>query len=109
MPTIYKVLGQINPAAATPATLYAAPAATQAIVSTIVVTNIAATSATFRVSVRQAAAAQTNAMYLAYDVTIAGNDSTCLTLGITLAATDVITVYASTVNVAFAAFGSEVS
>jgi hypothetical protein len=32
-----------------------------------------------------------------------------LTLGITLAATDVITVYASTTTVSFNAFGSEIS
>lgn len=109
MPTIYKVLGQVNPSSATPTTLYAAPTATQAVVSSIVITNLTSTAATFRLSVRQAAATQTNAMYLAYDVTIAGSDSTCLTLGMTLAATDVITVYASTANVAFAAFGSEIS
>jgi hypothetical protein len=32
-----------------------------------------------------------------------------LTIGITLAATDVITVYASTADTSFSAFGSEIS
>jgi hypothetical protein len=59
--------------------------------------------------VRQAGAAQTAAMYVAYDITVGASDSTALTLGLTLAATDVITVYASTATLSFAAFGSEIA
>jgi hypothetical protein len=40
---------------------------------------------------------------------VGASDSTTLTLGITLAATDVITVYASTANLTFSVFGSEIS
>jgi glucose-6-phosphate dehydrogenase assembly protein OpcA len=109
MATTYKVLGQSNPAATTATTLYTVPSATATVVSTIVVCNEATTAATYRISVRQAGAAQTAAMYLAYDVTIGANDSTALTLGITLATTDVITVYASSTTVAFTAFGSEIA
>lgn len=109
MATSYKVLGQVNPSATTATTLYAVPSATQAVVSTIVIANLTATAATYRVSIRPAAATQTNAMYLAYDVGVGASDSTALTLGITLAATDVITVYASTGDVAFTAFGSEIA
>ena len=107
--TTYKVLGQINPSATTATTLYTVPASTQTVVSTIVICNQASSSATYRVSIRQAGAAQTAAMYVAYDVTVGANDSTALTLGITLNATDVITVYGSTATLAFAAFGSEVA
>ena len=39
MATNYKVLGQSNPAATTATSLYTVPAATQTIVSTVVVTN----------------------------------------------------------------------
>lgn len=109
MATSYKVLGQVNPSATTATTLYTVPSATQTVVSTVVIANQAATAATFRISVRPAGAAQTNAMYLAYDVTVGANDSTALTLGITLAATDVITVYASSATVSFNAFGSEIA
>jgi hypothetical protein len=109
MATTYKVLGQSNPAATTATTLYTVPSATQAVVSTIVICNQTATAATFRISVRPAGAAQTAAMYLAYDVTVGASDSTALTLGITLNATDVITVYGSTATLSFAAFGSEVA
>jgi glucose-6-phosphate dehydrogenase assembly protein OpcA len=109
MATAYKVLGQSNPAATTATTLYTVPSATSAVVSTIVIANQAATAATFRLSVRPAGAAQTAAMYLAYDVTVGASDSTALTLGITMATTDVLTVYASTATVSFTAFGSEIS
>lgn len=107
MPTTFKVLGQVNPSATTATTLYTAPAATQAVVSTITVANLGGTAATFRISVRPAGATQTNAMYVAYDVTVGANDTTTLTLGISLGATDVITVYASNANIAFNAYGSE--
>jgi glucose-6-phosphate dehydrogenase assembly protein OpcA len=109
MATVYKVLGQSSPAATTATTLYTVPSATSAVVSTIVIANQAATAATFRLSVRPAGAAQTTAMYLAYDVTVGASDSTALTLGITMATTDVLTVYASTATVSFTAFGSEIS
>ena len=109
MATTYKVLGQQNPSATTATTLYTVPSATQAVVSTIVICNQAAAAATFRISVRPAGAAQTAAMYLAYDVTVGASDSTALTLGITLGATDVITVYGSTATLSFAAFGSEIA
>jgi hypothetical protein len=108
MATVYKVLGQSNPSATTATTLYTVPSATSAVISTIVICNQAAAAATYRISVRQAGAAQTAAMYVAYDVAIAANDSTALTLGITLATTDVITVYGSTATLSFAAFGSEI-
>ena len=109
MPTNYKVLGQSNPAATTATSLYTVPASTQAVVSTIVIANLAATSATFRIACRVAGAALANSQYVAYDVTVGASDSTALTLGITLGAADVITVYASTANLTFTAFGSEIS
>ena len=109
MPTNYKVLGQLNPSATTATTLYTVPSATQTIVSTIVVANLTTSSASFRISIRPAGAAQTNAMFVAYDVTVGASDSTALTLGITMNTTDVLTVYASSANLAFTAFGSEIS
>lgn len=109
MATNYKVLGQSNPAATTATSLYTVPAATQTIVSTVVIANLAAVTATFRIAVRVAGAALANSQYVAYDVSVGANDSTALTLGITLGATDVITVYGSTANLTFTAFGSELS
>ena len=109
MATTYKVLGQSNPAATTATTLYTVPAATQAVVSSIVIANLTASAATFRIAVRVAGATLANSQYVAYDVTVGASDSTALTLGVTLNATDVITVYASTANLTFTAFGSEIA
>lgn len=102
-----KVLGQSNPSATTATTLYTVPSAKQAVVSTLVVANLASTAATFRVAVRVGGATLANSQYIAYDVTVGASDSTALTLGITMAATDVLTVYASSANLTFSAFGDE--
>jgi glucose-6-phosphate dehydrogenase assembly protein OpcA len=109
MATVYKVLGQSNPAATTATTLYTVPALTSTVVSTISVANLTGTAATFRIAIRPAGDTLANKHYLAYDVTVAASDTTVMTLGVTLATTDVITIYASTANLAFSAFGSEIA
>jgi hypothetical protein len=109
MATTYKVLGQSAPSATTATTLYTVPAATSAVISTLVVANRAATAATYRIAIRPAAATLANQHYIAYDVALGASDSTTLTLGITLAATDVVTIYASTANTSFNIFGSEIA
>jgi len=109
MATTYKVLVQSNPSATTATTLYTVPAATQAVISTIVIANLTATAATFRIAVRPSGATLANSQYIAYDITVGASDSTALTLGVTMNTTDVLTVYASTANLTFTAFGSEIS
>ena len=109
MATTYKVLGQSNPSATTATTLYTVPSATQTVVSTVTICNQAATAATYRIAVRVAGASLSASQYIAYDVSLPANASDTLTLGLTLNATDVITVYASTATMSFAAFGSEIS
>jgi len=105
----YKVLGQSAPAATTATNVYTVPAATETVISTIVIANRAATAGTFRLSVRPNGATQANQHYVAYDVPIAANDSTTLTLGITVDATDVITFYASSADMSINIFGTEIS
>jgi glucose-6-phosphate dehydrogenase assembly protein OpcA len=109
MATVYKVLAQLNPAATTATTLYTVPASTSTVVSTITIANQTATAATFRIAVRPAAATLAALHYIAYDITVGASDTTALTLGLTLATTDVITVYASTATLSFNAYGSEIS
>jgi hypothetical protein len=109
MATTYKVLGQINPSATTATTLYTVPSATSAVVSTISICNQAGTSGTYRIAVRPAGATLEAKHYLVYGATVAASDSVLLTLGVTLAATDVITVYGSSANMSFSAFGSEIA
>ena len=108
MATTYKVLGQSNPSATTATTLYTVPSSTSTVVSTISICNQAGTSASYRIAVRPAGATLAAQHYLAYDIAIAANDTTALTLGVTLATTDVITVYASSATLSFSAFGSEI-
>jgi len=108
MATTYKVLGQSNPSATTATTLYTVPSSTSTVVSTISICNQAGSTASYRIAVRPAGATLAAQHYLAYDIVIAANDTTALTLGITLATTDVITVYASSATLSFSAFGSEI-
>jgi hypothetical protein len=109
VPTAYKVLGQSNPAATTLTTLYTVPAATAAIVSTLTAANLAASPITIRVAIRPAGAGIANQHYLVFDATLAANTTQTMTLGLTLATTDVISVYASTNQASFQAYGSELS
>lgn len=110
MPTTYKILGQSNPSATTETELYATPSLTSSVVSTIAIANQAASAATYRIAVRPAADASTTAKHwIVYGATVGANDTTMLTLGITLAASDTIRVYASTGTLSFSVFGSELA
>ena len=108
MATTYKVLGQVNPGATTATTLYTVPGSTSALCSTLVAANLGVTTK-IRVAVRPAGATLDPKHYIAYDVPVNQYDTLFLTLGISLATTDVVTVYAGTANVAFSLFGSELS
>ena len=109
MATTIKVLGQVNPAATTATTLYTVPSAVSTIVSTISVCNQASSAATFRIAVRPAGATLDPKHYIVYGATVPASDSTMITVGLTLATTDVVTIYASSANLSFSAFGSELS
>lgn len=108
MPQTHKVLGQSNPAATTLTALYTVPAATQTVCSTLSICNLGV-STTYRVAVRPAGASIDNQHYLVYDAAINASDSILLTLGLSLAATDVVSVYAGTATVAFSLFGCEIT
>lgn len=107
--TSYKVLAQAATSATTATDLYTVGSGKQAVISTLVVCNRGATATTFRVAVRPDAASLASSHYIAYDVAIAANDSTNLTLGLTVDASDVVTVYAGNANLTFSAFGSEIA
>jgi hypothetical protein len=109
MAVSYKVLGQSAPGATTDTTLYTVPTSTEAVISTLVVANRASSAATYRIAIRPNAATLANEHYIAYDVTVGAGDSTTLTLGLTLDAADVVTVRASTADLSFNVFGSEIT
>lgn len=104
-----KVLGQSAPSATTLTDLYTVPAATNTVISTVICCNRGNTDTTFRISVAPAGAADATPQYLYYDETVPANDSFGITIGITLAATDKIRVYAGNGNLSFSAFGSELT
>jgi hypothetical protein len=104
-----KVLGQSAPAATTNANVYTVPSATEAVISTVVIANRDSSAGTFRLSVRPAGATLADQHYVAYDVPIGGNDSTTLTLGITMGPTDILTFQASTADMSVNVFGTELS
>jgi hypothetical protein len=110
MPTVYKVLGQSRPSDTNNANLYTCPASTETIVSTLHVANVSVNDVTFRVFVRIDGATASESNAIAWDVPLAGNSIFAMTEGITLNASDVITVRSSLANaITFTLFGSEIS
>lgn len=110
MPTAtYKVLAQSAPSATTATDIYTVGASKQAVISTITVCNRAAVAATYRIAVRPDGAALANQHYITYDVSVPASDTITLTIGVTLDASDVVTVYASSANLSFNLFGTEIA
>ena len=108
MAITYKVLGQLNPASGSLSVLYTVPVATSAVCSTLVVSSLGVSS-NVRIAVQPASASIENKHYIVYDSAVNQYDSTFLTLGVTLAATDVISVRSSTASSSFTLFGSEIT
>jgi hypothetical protein len=110
MAIAYKVLGQAHPATTADADLYTVPAATETIVSTLTITNVTGTAANARVWARINGAATAHLNAIIYDAPIAANTTAAFTLGLTLDATDIISVRSSVGNtLTFQLFGSEIS
>jgi hypothetical protein len=110
MANAYKILGQANLVAETPTNVYTVPAATETVISTIILANLDSSANTFRISLRPDGATQADSHYIAYDVPIAANDSTTLTLGITLNAADVVTCYGgASSDISVNIFGTEIT
>jgi hypothetical protein len=102
-----KVLGQSYPTAATATTLYTCGVANGTVVSTVNVSNTSSTSDTIRVAVRPAGATLANQHYQVFGLTVPGNGQYTWQCGITLANTDVVTIYSTNGTCAFSAFGQE--
>lgn len=105
----FKVLGQVNPAAATPTKLYTVPGSTSTVVSTLVVCNQGGSPGTFRVSIRIGGEGDDPKQYLFFESVVNASAVVSATLGITLAATDEIWVQASSTDFSFNAFGDEIT
>jgi hypothetical protein len=106
MATTYKVLGQSAPSATT---LYTVPASTSTVVSSINVVNTNNATDTIRIAVRPAGASLATQHYIVYGLSLSSGSTFTYTSGVTLATTDVITVYSTTGTSSFSAFGSEIA
>ena len=109
MATTYKVLGQVYPSATTNTDLYTVGSGTSAVVSTINVCNNGTSADAIRIAIRKAGASIENKQYIVHSEGVSAYSFMAITIGITLEATDVITVYSTTGTSAFNAFGSELS
>jgi hypothetical protein len=109
MATTFKILGQAMPTANTNLDIYTVPAGNNTIISTINVCNTTASNVSFRVFARIAGAAgNTTSQAIVYDAALPAQDALGLTLGMTLGATDKVTVFSYQGNVTFTIFGSEI-
>lgn len=108
MATRIRILGQALPAANTFVDLYRVPTANSAVVSTLNVCNLTTSNVTFRVAARPNGNTLTSQQYIAYDIALGAQDAIGLTIGMSLAANDIVTVFSFQGNVAFTLFGSEV-
>ena len=109
MADVPKILAQTAPAATTLTDSYTVPGATSAVVSSFSVCNRGGTDTTYRIAIAVAAAADATKQYIAYDAPLEANDSFFGTLGIGLATTDVVRVYAGNANLSFTFFGIEIT
>lgn len=104
-----KCLGQSAPTSAAPTDLYTVPGATSAVASSLVVCNQTSGVAKVRVSVAVAGAADESKQYLYYDLVVRPYATFVATLGLTLAATDVVRVLSDVGGVSFNLFGTEIT
>lgn len=110
MAETYKVLAQGHLTTTNDTDLYTVPSATETVISTIVVANVTSSSGTYNIAIRPDGDTLANSHYIAKGVTLGGNDSVSLTMGITLDAGDVITIATDTINTfSFNVFGTEIS
>lgn len=110
MAITYKVLGQSAPADTNNANLITVGAGKSQIISTLVIANNTATATPARVFVRIAGAAAAVGNAIIYDASIPANSTASFSFGITLAATDIVSVRTATANaLTFTAFGTELS
>jgi hypothetical protein len=94
---------------ATYATLYTTPAATQAVISSIVICNQSSSAITYSIGLDTTAGTPGASEFLVYQAAIAGNDTVALTLGVTLDASKYIRIASSANTCSFSAFVSEIT
>lgn len=106
----YKVLGQVAPTGTTETTLYTVPGGAQSIGATLSICNITTTTVKVTVRVRPAGVAAANKHFLLKDVAVQPNTTPLVRGGLSLAATDVVSVQLDTANgAAVHLYGTEIA
>lgn len=90
-------------------TLYTVPDLTQAVASTLSVTNIGAVGSTYRIAVQKFGESLSHKHLIAFDQVLAANSSENITVGLTLNAGDRVIVQADVDKMQFSLFGSELT
>jgi hypothetical protein len=108
MASYYKILGQALPVANTFTDIYTVPNTANAVVSTVNICNVTNGNVTFRLLARPRGNTIATQQYIAYDVPILPQDATSVSLGMSLGASDVLTVFSFQGNTAFTVFGTEI-
>jgi len=90
-------------------TIYTVPSATQSICSTLTICNRGLDNVYYDIAIRPDGAALENKHYVTFDALVSGEDTVTLTLGISLDATDVIQITASSPELSVTMFGNEIA
>ncbi len=90
-------------------TLYTTSASATAVISTISVCNTASADATFRIAIMDSAGTPAQADFISYGSTVAANDTSFITVGITMSPSQFIRISSSANTVSFCAFISEIT
>jgi hypothetical protein len=114
MANTYKILGQVNPAANTQSNVYVVPAATSAVINSIQISNhLPTTNVSYSLIVMPSAnfsSPTSNGQYfIIRGSTIPGGDAATLTLSLSLPAGTIIAANTNYANLAFSAFGVEIT
>jgi hypothetical protein len=104
-----KVLNQKSPGAGVLADLYTVPDNYSTVCSSLTVCNRDSRRTEFRISIAVDGDADENKQYVFYDTPVDGNRTYIATIGITLAAGDVVRCYSASGQLSFGLFGSEKS
>lgn len=99
----------INASAGALTDLYTVPSSTQAVVSTVTVSNLSTTAGRIRLLVLPSGQTAGKKNFIVFDTPIGANSTEAYSLGITLNAGDKLQVASDTDNVSATAFGSEIS
>lgn len=110
MAEAFAVLGQVAPTDTNETTLLTVASAHQVVASTLVICNLTANTVHADVNVRPAGAVVAAAHAQLRNAAIEPYSSVFLTVGLTLAATDVVSVKTDTANaLAFSLYGTSIS